>query len=212
METCRKLHGGIFPVWFLMNLNIFAQQFYAEHVEERINHWELSKFKLNSLSHHADNIEFSLGFTGYNSDRIKSNKDRLTSYCSHWPSLLFLNGRRKSIVSICFCNGLLYYFTCTISRGTEKSSLAKTRVKALKIICGKPDENLQPLQASHTDLHVYTSQKCTELRLLSLSAWDVFPEKNKTSASTVQVGKQKFACKSLKKIVMIAVTLTLHIS
>lgn len=142
-----------------MNLNIFAQKYYAEHVEERINHWELSKFKLlNSLPHHADSIEFPLGFTGYNSDRIKSNKDRLTSYCSHWPSLLFLNSRRKSIVSTCFCNALLYYFSCATAIGTE-NSLAKTRVKTLKIICGKPDENLQPPQAGHTDLHVYTAEK-----------------------------------------------------
>lgn len=114
---------------------------------------------LNSLLHHADNIEFSLGFTGDNTDRIKSSKDRLTSYCSHWPSHLFLNSRRKSIVSICFCNGLLYYFSCATAIRTEKNSLAKTRMKALKIVCEKPDENLQPPQVGHIDLHVYITRE-----------------------------------------------------
>lgn len=113
---------------------------------------------LNSLLHHADNIEFSLSFTGDNSDRIKSSKDRLTSYCSHWSSLLFPNSRRKSIVSICFCNGLLYYFSCATAIRTD-NFLAKTRMKALKIVCGKPDENLQPPQLGHIDLHVYTTWK-----------------------------------------------------
>lgn len=32
-------------------------------------------------------------------------------------------------------------------------------MKALKIVCGKPDENLQPLQAGHIDLHVYVIWK-----------------------------------------------------
>lgn len=53
-------------------------------------------------------------------------------------------------------------------------------------------------------------KKCTELRLLSLSAQDVFSEKKTPSTSAVQVGKQKFVCKSLKKIIMISVTLVLH--
>lgn len=61
-----------------------------------------------------------------------------------------------------------------------------------------------------TQICMLTQQKrYTELRLLSLSAQHVFLEKenNKTSTSAVQVGKQKFVCHSLKKIVMIAVTL-----
>lgn len=61
-------------------------------------------------------------------------------------------------MSICFCNGLLYYFSCATAIRTD-NFLAKTRMKALKIVCGKPDENLQPPQLGHIDLHVYTTWK-----------------------------------------------------
>lgn len=154
---------------------------------------------LNSLPHHADNIEFSLGFTGYNSDRIKSNKGRLTSYCSHWPSLLFLNSRRKSIVSICFCNGLLYYFSCATAIGTEKNSPDKTRVKALKIICGKPDENLQPPQAGHTDLHVYTAEKVYWAQTSTfISPWYA-PRNKKNKFYICCAGRQTKVCMPMSK-------------
>lgn len=62
-------------------------------------------------------------------------------------------------MGICFCNVLLYYFSCVTAIRTEKNSLANTRMKALEIVCGKPDENLQPPQAGHTDLHVYIIRK-----------------------------------------------------
>jgi len=61
-------------------------------------------------------------------------------------------------MSICFFNGLLYYFSCVTAIRTE-NALTKTRMKALRIVCRKPDENLQPPQAGHIDMHVYTTRK-----------------------------------------------------